>query len=154
MNRLKLGVRLESLGLPLRRALQEVQRLGVTGVQVDAVGDLSPHTLSQTGRREFLHLLRSYNLELTALGCPLRRGLDTPEDQQQRIDHLKKVLELGFHLGPRIVIVQAGRIPEKDDDPRVPSLIEALLALGQHGDRVGSTLALETGLESGAVLRT
>ena len=33
--------------------------------------------LSQTGRREFRHLLRSHNLELTALGCPLRRGLDT-----------------------------------------------------------------------------
>ena len=30
---------------------------------------------------------------------------------------------------------------------------EALLALGHHGDRVGSVLALETGLESGTVLR-
>src|SRR3954465_8968857 len=118
MNRLKIGVRLESLGLPLRRALQEVQRLGVTGVQVDAVGDLSPQTLSQTGRREFLHLLRSYNLELTALGCPLRRGLDTPEDQQQRIDHTKGVLGLSRDLGAGVAIVQAGRIPEKVDDPR------------------------------------
>ena len=126
MNRLKIGVRLESLGLPLRRALQEVQRLGVTGVQVDAAGDLSPNALSQTGRREFLHLLRSYNLELTALGCPLRRGLDTAEDQQQRIDHIKEVLELSFHLGPRIAIVQAGRVPEKADDPRALLLTEAL----------------------------
>jgi sugar phosphate isomerase/epimerase len=153
MNRLKIGVRLESLGLPLRRALQEVQRLGVTGVQADAAGDLAPRTLSPTGRREVRHLLRSYNLELTALGCPLRRGLDTPEGQQQRIDHTKAVLGLSRDLGARIVIVQAGRIPEQADDPRALLLAEALHALGRHGDHVGAVLALETGLESGAVLR-
>jgi L-ribulose-5-phosphate 3-epimerase len=153
MNRLKIGIRLESLGLPLRRALQEVQRLGVTGVQADAAGELSPHALSQTGRRQFLHLLRSSNLELTALGCPLRRGLDTPEDQQQRLDHTKAVLDLSLDLGARIAIVQAGRIPEKADDPRALLLTEALRALGRHGDRVGAVLALDTGLESGAMLR-
>src|SRR6516162_1063668 len=98
MNRLKIGIRLESLELPLRRALQEAERLGVAGVQVDAAGDLAPNALSQTGRREFRHLLRSHNLELTALGCPLRHGLDTPENQEQRIDYVRKVLSLSFDL--------------------------------------------------------
>jgi sugar phosphate isomerase/epimerase len=153
MNTLKIGIRLESLGLPLRRALQEAQRLGVGGVQVDAVGDLAPNRLSQTGRREFLHLLRAHNLALTAVGCPLRHGLDTAEQQEQRIDHVKKVLTLSFDLGPRVAVVEAGRVPEKDDDPRAGLLSEALLALGRHGDRMGATLALETGLEAGEVLR-
>jgi sugar phosphate isomerase/epimerase len=153
MNRLKIGICLESLGLPLRRALQEAERLGVAGVQVDAAGDLAPNALSQTGRREFRHLLRAHNLELTALGCPLRRGLDSAENQEGRIDHVKKVLSLSFDLGPRVVIVQAGRIPETPEDPRTRLLTEALLALGQHGDRSGTVLALETGLESGQVLR-
>jgi sugar phosphate isomerase/epimerase len=152
MNRLKIGVRLESLGLPLRRALQEVERMGVTGVQVDAVSDLSPNTLSQTGRKEFRHLLRAHNLELTALGCPLRRGLDTPENLQGRIDYLRHVMALSFDLGPRIVIVQAGQVPADLDDPRADLLTEALEALAGHGDRVGAVLALETGLESGEVL--
>jgi sugar phosphate isomerase/epimerase len=79
MTRLKVGIRLASLGVPLRRALLEAQRLGVRGVQADAAGELSPHTLSQTGRAAIRHLLRSHGLELTALGCPLRRGLDSPE---------------------------------------------------------------------------
>src|SRR5438105_7976931 len=125
MNRWKIGIRLESLGLPLRRALGEAQRLGVMGVQADAAGDLSPHTLSQTGRAAFRHLLRSHNLELTALGCPLRRGLDSPEDQQQRIDHTKAVLGLSVDLGARIALVQAGGVPPKADDPRAPCLAEA-----------------------------
>jgi L-ribulose-5-phosphate 3-epimerase len=153
MNRIKIGVRLESFGLPLRRALQEAEQLGVGGVQVDAAGDLSPNSLSQTGRREFLHLLRSYNLELTAIGCPLRHGLDTPENQEGRIDHVRKVMSLSFDLGPRIAIVQAGRVPEEDDKAPPSLLTESLTVLGHHGDRTGTVLALETGLESGAALR-
>ncbi|MGH7172650.1 MAG: sugar phosphate isomerase/epimerase family protein [Gemmataceae bacterium] len=152
MNYLKIGIRLESLGLPLRRALREAQRLGVRGVQADAAGELSPHTLSQTGRSAFRHLLGSHNLELTALGCPLRRGLDNPEDQQQRIEHTETVLGLSLDLGARIAVVQAGSVPGKPDDPRAAVLTEALQVLGRHGDRIGAVLALDTGLESGAVL--
>ena len=152
MNRMKIGVRLESLGLPLRRALQEAERLGVPGVQVDAAGDLAPAALSQTGRREFRHLLRAHSLELTALGCPLRRGLDAAEAQDARIDHVKAVLALSFDLGARVAVVQAGRVPDEPEDPRGRLLSEALLELGRHGDRTGSVLALETGLESGEVL--
>src|SRR5262249_43376905 len=85
MNRLKVGICLESLSLPLRRALAEAVRAGATGLQIDAVGELSPNKLSQTGRREFRNLLRSHDLELSALNCPLRRGLDSAEDQQPRI---------------------------------------------------------------------
>jgi sugar phosphate isomerase/epimerase len=153
MNRLRIGVRLESLGLSLRRGLHESERLGVTGIQVDAVGDLAPKTLSQTGRREFRHVLRAHNLELTALGCPLRHGLDTATGQEARIDHIRHALSLSFDLGARIVIVAAGRIPEDNNDPRDRLLTEALLALGQYGDRTGTVLALETGLESGQLLR-
>jgi sugar phosphate isomerase/epimerase len=153
MNRLKIGVRLESLGLPLRRALQEAERLGVTGVQVDTVGDLSPTALSHTGRKEFRHLLRAHNLELTALGCPLRRGLDNPENLQGRIDYLRHVMALSFDLGPRLVIIQAGQVPDDPNDPRAGLLAEALADLGQHGDRIGTVLALETGREPGTVLR-
>ena len=83
------------------------------------MGDLAPDMLSQTGRREFRNVLRGHGLELTALGCPLRRGLDASEGQQRRIDHAKAVLELSFALGARVAVVQAGRIPEKEDDPNM-----------------------------------
>jgi sugar phosphate isomerase/epimerase len=153
MKRIKLGVCLESLGLPLRRGLLEAERLGLAGVQVDARGDLSPQALSQTGRREFRHLLRAHNLELSALGCPLRHGLDVAENLEARMEHVKQIMSLSFDLGPGLVVVQAGHVHEKFKDPRYPLLCESLLALGRHGDRVGAVLALETGLESGEVLR-
>lgn len=152
MNHLKIGVRLESLGLPLRPALQEAERLGVGGVQLDAAGELGPDQLSQTGRRELRHLLHAHSLDLTAVGCPLRYGLDVAEDQQPRIEHVQKVMALSFDLGPRLVIIQAGRIPADETSPAYQRLTEALRALGQHGDRAGTRLALETGLEPGGVL--
>ena len=88
----------------------------------------------------------------TALGCPLRHGLDAAESQDARIEHVKKVLALSFDLGPRIVIVQAGHIPESRSRQRRPP-DRSLAGLGHYGDRVGAVLALETGLESGEVLR-
>lgn len=152
MNRLKIGIRLESLGLPLRQALAEAQRRGVKGVQADAAGDLWPATLSQTGRSAFRNVLRSHDLELIALGCPLRRGLDSAEDQEQRIDHIKAVLSLSSDLGARIGIVEAGHVSEKADDLRARLQTEALSVLGRHAERIGAVLALASGLESGAVL--
>src|SRR5262245_26837057 len=111
---MKIGVRLESLGLPLRRALERASSLGVAGVQLGAVGDLAPDSLSQTGRRAFRNLLRSHNLELTALGCPMRRGLDVADKLEARLEHVRKVMSLSAELGPRRVIAEAGRIPDED----------------------------------------
>ena len=124
----------------------------MTGVSVAAQGDLSPQTLSQSGRREVRHLLRSYNLDLTAVSCPLRRGLDVAENQEARIDFVRQVMSLSFDLGPRLVIVQAGRMPEKEADPAFPLMRDALEALARHGDRTGTRLALDAGLESAEVL--
>jgi len=132
----------------LRPALEQARRLGVSGIEIDAAGELSPPQLSQTARRELRNLLRNHHLDITALCCPLRHGLDVAERQQERIDHIKGVLALSYDLGPRKVIVQAGKLPEKDDDPRRPLLSEALLALGRHGDRMGAVLALESGLDA------
>ena len=154
MNSLKIGIRLESLGLPLRRALAEAARLGVLGVQVDAAGELSPGELSETGRRAFRHLLRGHNLQVTALGCPLPRGLDDARNLQPRMEQVRKVMALSIDLGARLAVVQAGAVPDEPNCPRGALLCESLFALGQYGDHIGAGLALETGLESGAALAT
>ena len=77
----------------------------------------------------------------------MRVGLDMPEQQESRIDYLKQAMTLAFELGCRSVIIQPGPIPKDEKDPRFSLLTDALLTLGQHGDRVGATLALETGQE-------
>ncbi len=151
MPRLKIGLCLQNLGVPFRRALTEARKLGATGVELDAVGDLAPRALSQTGRREFKHLLHSHDLELAALGCPLRHGLDVAENQQRRIEHVSEVLSLSFDLGARLAVAPLAPLPETETAQ--PLLREALAAIGRHGDRIGATLAFETGPASGAALQ-
>jgi sugar phosphate isomerase/epimerase len=154
MHRAKLAISLEGLGVPLRRGLQEAQRLSVTGVELTATGDLTPRNLSRTGRLELRQRLRSHNLELTALHCPLRRGLDTAEAQQARIEHVQAVMSLSYDLGARLVVVPFGGVPEDLNTVRGRLLTEAMLALGHHGDRTGTVLALESGFDAGSTLRT
>jgi len=149
---MKLGVSLEAFRVPFRTALARAGKLGVFGVQCDAVGELAPQRLTATGRREILHLLRSYNLGLTALVCPLRQGLDVAVDLEPRLARIRDVMSLSFELGARIVIVEPGRIPEQEADQRAMTIIESLQNLGSHGDRTGTVLALQTGLDSGAAL--
>jgi sugar phosphate isomerase/epimerase len=147
----KLGLRLESLGLPLRAALNEASRLGIGGVQLDAVGDLAAEQMSQSGRREFLHLLRSLSLEVTALGCPLRHGLDSAENLQPRIEHVRKTLALSYDLGARRVVMECPKLPDPQD-ARAQLLREALTDLASFGDRTGAVLALSANLDSGEAL--
>ncbi|MBM4068102.1 MAG: sugar phosphate isomerase/epimerase [Planctomycetes bacterium] len=152
MARIKLGVCLASLGLPLRRGLEEARRLGLTAVELRVGGELSPTGLSQTGRRELRQRLRSHGLELAAVSCPLRFGFDRPERLEERIDHVSQCLSLSYDLGGPVVVVQTGRVSAEKDDPRAAFLAESLQALARHGDRVGAVLALETGLEAGREL--
>lgn len=149
---MKLGVCLKALGLPLRRGLEEARRLGLAGVELEVTGELAPEGLSQTGRRELRHRLRSHGLELAALNCPLRHGLDFPDHLDERLDRLRQVMALSYDLGGPIVVVQAGKVPAAKDDPHAAFLVDSLQTLARHGDRVGAVVALETGLESGQAL--
>jgi sugar phosphate isomerase/epimerase len=121
--------------------------MGSEGVQLDAVGDLAPDAIGASGRREFRNLLRSFAQELAAIHVPLRRGLDSSEHVQQRIDHVRKMMQLAFDLGSRRVVVPCPRIPDDPESPRTQTMRESLLALGTYGDRIGTKLALEIGFD-------
>jgi sugar phosphate isomerase/epimerase len=149
MSRFKLGIVLESTGLHPRHALPEAVKLGIHGVQTDAAGDLAPDRLGDTGRREFRTLLKSFNLDLSAVNCPLRRGLDVAEHQQPRIEHVAKAMQLAYDLGARKVIVPCPKLPDDPAAPRAATLRESLTALGGVGDRIGTLVCLECGLDPG-----
>src|ERR1019366_1804917 len=160
MARIKLGISLKSLGLPFRRSLPLAVQLGASAIELEATGELLPQNLTQTGRREIVHLLRSHDLTVSAVVCPLRRGLDVAEDLDPRMEQIRLTMALAFDLGPRLVIIQAGKIPaspppEGDEsgvkvaaNPTAALMKESLDALGKYGDRTGNVLALDTGLDS------
>ena len=61
MIRNPLGLRLDPDG-PVRDQIFEAARLGAKGVVLDAIGDLAPQRLAETGRRELRHILRTVEL--------------------------------------------------------------------------------------------
>lgn len=154
MKPLKIGIVVESTGLPLRSAVAHAAKMGATGVQVNATGELGPDQLGDTGRREFRNLLRSYDLELAALNVPLRHGLDVAENQQPRIEAVRRAMQLAFDLGARKVVVPCPQVPEDPATPRAQLLREALLALGPFGDRMGTVVALEIGFDPAEKVKT
>ncbi len=147
MKPLRIGIVVESTGLAVRQALVAAARMGAQGVQVDAVREIAPDNLGDTGRREFRNLLRSFDLELAALNVPVRRGLDVGDDLQQRIERVRKSMQLAFDLGARRIVVACPKIPDDPAAPRAHLMRESLAALGAHGDRIGCVVALEVGFD-------
>jgi L-ribulose-5-phosphate 3-epimerase len=153
VSRLRLGLNLAASELPVRTALGAAARAAVACVSADAVGELDPTTLSDTGRRELRTLLRGANLELASLHCPLSRGLDDPERLQVRLEHLARVMKLSIDLGPRLLTMPLPRLPAEGDMTRAETLREALTYLAAAGDRFGVVVAVEPGLDGAAETR-
>ena len=153
MTRFPLGIPLETVGRPARPALAAAGRIGVAGVEAAAVGDFAPDRLGDTGRRELLTLLRSHGLDLAALSCPLRRGLDAAENQAERVEYVRRIMQLAFDLGPRKVVVPLPVVPTDPETPRAKVLREVLRDLAAFGDRIGTRLCLEVGLDTGEAVR-
>jgi L-ribulose-5-phosphate 3-epimerase len=153
MKPLRVGIVVESTGLPVRKAVAEAAKMGAAGVQVDFGGDLDSDRLGETGRGDFKNLLRSFSQELAALNVPLRHGLDVAANQQQRLDHIKKAMQLAFELGARKVVLPCPKLPDEPETPRAVTMRESLLALAHFGDRIGTVLALEIGIDAADAIK-
>jgi sugar phosphate isomerase/epimerase len=151
MIRLPLGLRLNS-SRPLREQIAEAARLGARGVVIDAVGDLAPDRLSETGRREIRHLLRSVELSLIALSLPTRRPFDTIDQLDDRLRRAERAFVLAFELGTARVLARVGALPPEAEPARRDVFVSALRELGRRADHRGVRLAIETGTEPGDVL--
>jgi sugar phosphate isomerase/epimerase len=139
---------------PVRDQLYEAARLGAKGVVVDAIGDLAPHRLSETGRREVRHILRTVELALAAVALPTRRPFDTTEQLDDRLRRADAAFAMAFELGTDVVVARVGAIPPEEDAERRGVFTDAVRELGVRADHRGVRLAIETGTESGATLGT
>jgi len=146
---LRIGVELSGLRQPLKRALQTAAELGADGVGIDARGELSPQNLSRTGLRQVRKMLEDLRLRVAAVSFRSRRGYADPEQLDRRIDAAKAALELAYRLGTSVLAATIGPIPSDQDPAARRLLVEVLGELGRYGQRVGATLAAETGTESG-----
>ncbi|GAC1449963.1 MAG: hypothetical protein NVSMB9_34120 [Isosphaeraceae bacterium] len=147
-----LGLRLDP-ARSIREQIREAARMGAKGVVIDAIGDLSPATLSETGRREIRHLLRSVELQLVALNLPTRRPFDSIDQLDSRLRRAESAFAMGYELGTTLILAKLGGIPPEMNAAPRETFLGAVRELGRRAEHQGVRLAVETGPDSGESLR-
>jgi sugar phosphate isomerase/epimerase len=153
MIRHPLGLRLDP-DRPVRDQIHEAARLGARGVLVEAIGDVAPHRLGDTGRRELRHILRSVELSLVGLALPTRRPFDTIDQLDERMRRADAAFAMAYELGTSIVVARAGTVPPSEDIARLEVFTNTLRELGRRAEHHGIKLAIETGADPGAKLNS
>ena len=149
--KLRKGIRLESLGLPFKKALVRAAEMGADAVEINARTEIRPADLSRTGVRQIKKLLTDYQLSVCCVNFPSRRGYSTIDDLEQRVDATKDTMTMAWDLGCQVVSNRIGKIPSSES-PAHPHLIQALEDLGRHSSHTGTVFAARTGDDEGAVL--
>ncbi|MDZ4685069.1 MAG: sugar phosphate isomerase/epimerase [Planctomycetaceae bacterium] len=152
MHRLRFAAATRCWRGPLTETLRTVAAAGVTGVQFDLAGELSPASLSETGRRDFLHQVRELGLSVASAVVPLRQPLFVQHELEHRLEALRAAMRFAFQLRCPTVCLRCGRIPDKPDSPDAQLLKEVLTDLARHANHIGVTLAITPSGDAAATL--
>ena len=149
-----IGVILESFRLPIREAISAAAQLGVQGIQAYATrGELSPENMTLSKRREFLDMVRSHGLTISALCGDLGHGFGDREKNPMLIEKSKRILDLALELGTDIVTTHIGVVPKDKSHDRYKVMQEACYELASYADSIDAHFAVETGPEVATVLK-
>ena len=127
--------------------------LGLQGVQVYATtGEFSP-ALSQEEKTKYKTALQEKGLVVSALcGDMGGYGFEREEDNAERIEKTKAIVDLAVEFGASVVTTHIGVIPDDKSNPRYGVMLKALTECGLYAKEQGVTLAIETGPEKAKTL--
>lgn len=150
-----IGVRSNNFCLGLRESIAKAAELGCKGIQLQATdGETAPENMDKSGRRELLDYVKSLGLEFSALcGDFGGHGFMIPEDNPDRIERSKRVMEMALDLECNIVTTHIGVVPADKNHPRFAVLHDACNKLAKAGQELGCSFAIETGPEPSHVLK-
>lgn len=79
-------------------------------------------------------------------------GFERAEDNAERIEKTKKIIDLASEFGTKVVTTHIGVIPNEKSEPRYAVMLAALIECGLYAKEKGVTLAIETGPEKATTL--
>lgn len=154
MYRFSVGVLLDSFRTDAQSAMKTASSMGVTGIQVYAThGAMAPENLTGEKRREFLDMVRSYGLRISALCGDLGQGFGNKDKNPELIERSRRILDLAKDLDTDVVTTHIGVVPSDRSHPRYGVMQEACGLLARYADSMGAHFAIETGPETSATLR-
>lgn len=155
MKRFPIGVIINSFRTDIPTSVKKAAEVGAQGIQVYATsGEIAPENLSKEKRREFLDLVKSNGLIISALCGDLGGGGFThPEKNPEKIEKSKRILDLAKELETNVVTTHIGVVPEDKNHDRYKIMQEACHELAEYADSIDAHFAIETGPETSATLK-
>ncbi|HBN82491.1 MAG TPA: xylose isomerase [Clostridiales bacterium] len=151
----KIGVIVNSFRLGVAEGIKKAAEVGADGVQLHASrGETAPENLTPAKRKELLDMIKSNGMVVSALvgdfGHP---GFCDASLNAKRIEDSKRVLDLAKDLETNVVTTHIGAVPDDDKSDRWKIMKEACEELGEYGDKIDASFAIETGPESAVLLK-
>lgn len=155
MKKFPVGVIVNSFRTDIPTAVKKAAECGAQGIQVYATsGEMSPINLVGSKRKEFLDLVKSNGLVISALCGDLGGGGFIHKDlNRERVDFSKKILDLAKELETNVVTTHIGVVPEDPNHDRYKIMQEACFELAEYADSIDAHFAVETGPETSLVLK-
>ena len=155
MKKFPVGVIVNSFRTDIPTAVKKAAECGAQGIQVYATrGEMSPLELVGNKRKEFLDLVKSNGLVISALCGDLGGGGFIHKDlNRERVDFSKKILDLAKELETNVVTTHIGVVPEDPNHDRYKIMQEACFELAEYADSIDAHFAVETGPETSLVLK-
>ncbi len=153
MYRFPIGVIIDSFRTDIPNAVKKAAEVGAQGIQVYSTnGAMAPENLTSAKRREFVDLVASNGLKISAL-CGDIGGFCDKKKNEERVKRSKEILYLAKELGTDVVTTHIGVVPQSPQHERYKVLQEACLELAEYADTIGAHFAIETGPEISMVLK-
>lgn len=155
MSILPIGIIIDSLRDKSKaEQVQTAAKLGAKGIQVYATrGEMAPENLSAAQRREFLNLVKDNGLVISALCGDLGGGFGHKDENPERVEKSKRILDLAKDLETDIVTTHIGVVPEDPNHDRYKIMQEACAQLAEYADSIQAHFAVETGPETAENLK-
>lgn len=150
---MKIGVITDCFKKTHLEGIEIAAKIGLSGIQVYATeGDFSPY-MSAEKKQEYKNALAKSNLVLSAIcGDMGGYGFERAEDNPERIQKTKDIIDLAVEFGTNVVTTHIGVIPDDKANPRYKVMLDALTECGIYAKEKGVTLAIETGPEKAKTL--
>ena len=154
MYNFSIGVLMDSFRTDIPTALKKAKSVGASGIQVySTYGELAPENLTGNKRKEFLDMVKSEGLIISALCGDLGQGFYKPDKNPELIEKSKRILDLAKELECDIVTTHIGVVPADPAHDRYHIMQDACGELAAYADSLKAHFAIETGPETSAVLK-
>ncbi len=155
MKQFPIGIIINSFRTDIPSSVKKAAECGAQGIQVYATsGEMAPENLVGAKRKEFLDLVKSNGLVISALCGDLGGGGFIHKDlNEARVEKSKRILDLAKELETDIVTTHIGVVPSDPNHDRYKIMQEACHELAEYADSIDAHFAVETGPETSAVLK-